>query len=87
MDQAAVWLAGSILFMLGFIVVITGLVIVNNIVHKYWKPIRVFTTDSWTLFGGSVERRFVTQDELDRIAPVLEEMKKENAERNNAPKK
>lgn len=47
MDQSAVWLAGSILTMLGFIVVIIGLVIINNILHKYWKPVRIFSHDSW----------------------------------------
>ena len=34
MDQAAVFLAGSVLTMLGFIVVIGGVVAVNNILHK-----------------------------------------------------
>lgn len=43
MDQAAVWLAGSILTMLGFIVVIGGIIIINNILHKYWKPVKLFT--------------------------------------------
>ena len=47
MDQAAVFLAGSILTMLGFIVVIAAMVVINNILHKYWKPIRIFTADSW----------------------------------------
>lgn len=43
MDQAAVWLAGSILTMLGFIVVIGGIIIINNILHRYWKPVKLFT--------------------------------------------
>ena len=47
MDQAAVFLAGSILTALGFVVVIVAAVVVNNILHKYWKPIRIFTLDSW----------------------------------------
>lgn len=47
MDQAAVWLAGSILTMLGFIVVVGGIIIINNLLHKYWKPISIFTRDSW----------------------------------------
>lgn len=47
MDQAAVWLAGSILTVLGFVVIIIGIVIVNNILHKYWKPVSIFTSDSW----------------------------------------
>ena len=49
MDQAAVWLAGSILTMLGFIVVVAGIIVINNLLHKYWKPIRIFTHDSWAI--------------------------------------
>jgi hypothetical protein len=47
MDQAAVFLGGSILTMLGFIIVVGGVVVINNIIHKYWKPVRLFTADSW----------------------------------------
>lgn len=50
MDQAAVWLAGSILFTIGFVVLIAGCVVINNILHKYWRPIRIFTQDSWKGF-------------------------------------
>ena len=39
MDQAAVFFAGSILVMLGFIVIAAGIVVINNIVSKYWKQI------------------------------------------------
>lgn len=42
MDQAAVWLAGSILFSLGMVAIIAGVVTVNNILHKYWKPVQIF---------------------------------------------
>jgi hypothetical protein len=36
-DQAAVFLAGSILTGLGFVVVVVTAVVINNIIHKYWK--------------------------------------------------
>ena len=49
MDQAAVWLGGSILTALGFVVIVIAVVIVNNILHKYWKPVKIFTADSWNL--------------------------------------
>ena len=49
MDQAAVFLAGSILTMLGFVVVFAGIVAINNMLHKYWKPVRIFTADSWNI--------------------------------------
>ena len=47
MDQAATWFAGSILVTLGFLVIIAGIVVVNNLLHKYWKPVRIFSHDSW----------------------------------------
>lgn len=61
MDQAAVWLAGSILTMLGFIVVVLGIVAINNILHKYWKPIRIFTVDSWYI---NPPKRFAEPEEV-----------------------
>lgn len=73
MDQAAVWLAGSILVMLGFIVVVAGVVVVNNIIHKYWKPVRIFTSDSWNL---NPPVGYAHQEELNRIAPQLEKEEK-----------
>jgi hypothetical protein len=36
-DQAAVFLAGSILTALGFVVIVIAAVVVNNIIYKYWK--------------------------------------------------
>lgn len=41
MESMAFWLAGSVLFTLGIIVVITGIIIINNLLHKFWKPITV----------------------------------------------
>ena len=62
-DQAAVFLAGSVLTMLGFVVIVAGVVAVNNILHRYWKPVRIFTEDSWNLGTGS---RFAEPHELDK---------------------
>ena len=70
MDQAAVFLSGSILTALGFIVVIIAIVFVNNVLHKYWKPVRFFTADSWAPFSQTP--RYATEEELARIAPKLE---------------
>ena len=64
MDQAAVFLAGSILTALGFVVVVMGIVVINNIISRYWKPIRIFTEDSWQAFGGSA--RFVESQEIEK---------------------
>jgi hypothetical protein len=63
MDQAAVFLAGSILTALGFIVVVAAIVTVNNIISKYWKPVRIFTADSWHL---NPPPRYMTDDEYTK---------------------
>jgi len=64
MDQAAVFLAGSVLTALGFIVVVIGLVVINNIIARYWRPIRIFTEDSWHSVGSSA--RFVEPSEVEK---------------------
>jgi len=70
MDQAAVWLAGSILFALGAIVLVAAIVAVNNLLHKYWKPIQFF---KWAEHPAT---RFMTEEEAARIAPVMDKQAK-----------
>ena len=63
MDQAAVFLAGSILTCLGFIVVAMAILVINNLCSKYWKPI------NWVRYEETQHElppRFVTQEELDK---------------------
>ena len=55
LEQAAIFLTGSILTMLGFIVIVIGAVVINNILHKYWKPI----TLTWY---GDHTPRFIDED-------------------------
>ena len=64
MDQAAVFLAGSILTALGFVAVVIGLVVINNIIARFWRPIRIFTEDSWKGIGGNA--RFVEPHEVEK---------------------
>jgi len=68
MDQAAVFLGGSILTMLGFVVVVAGIVAINNIFSRFWKPVRIFTPDSWT--GINPPNQFVNQEQLDKKEPA-----------------
>jgi hypothetical protein len=72
MDQAAVFLAGSILTALGFIVVVAAVVAGNNIIAKYWKPVRIFTADSWHI---NPPARYATEEELAKIEPKTKETK------------
>ena len=74
MDQAAVFLAGSILTALGFIVVVIGLVVINNIIARYWRPIRIFTEDSWKGISGNP--RFAEPPEVEKSQdPPLDKKK------------
>ena len=72
MDQSAVFLAGSILTALGFLVVIAAIVAVNNLLHRYWKPVRMFTADSWNF---NPPARYMTPEEMEKIAPHLDDKK------------
>jgi hypothetical protein len=59
MDQAAVFLAGSILTMLGFVIVAIGIIVINNLIAKYWKNLGWF---NW----HTEPARFATPEELDK---------------------
>ena len=58
-DNAASFLAGSILFSIALVVFVIGCVVVNNIIHKYWKPVNLFTPDSWKGFFPPAEIRYI----------------------------
>ena len=40
-DQASVFLAGSILTCLGFVVITIAILTVNNLIAKFWKPVKI----------------------------------------------
>ena len=40
MDQASTFLAGSILVMMGIIIIVVGIVFINNLFHRYWQPVK-----------------------------------------------
>ena len=41
-EQAAFFFVGTLLVMLGLITLTAGAVIINNILARYWKPVRIF---------------------------------------------
>ena len=71
MDNAASFLAGSILYALGCIVILIGIVIANNILYKYWKSFGWSLIPSW--FHEHGNSRFMTPEEAARVAPTLDE--------------
>jgi hypothetical protein len=79
MDQAAVFLAGSILTALGFVVFVIAVVVVNNIIHRWWKPL------GWNFGILSTPSRFATPEELEqapKIEPVIEKKNEPKAKTN-----
>jgi hypothetical protein len=39
MDKIAVFFAGSILITLGMVVIAGGVIVINNLIHQYWKQV------------------------------------------------
>ncbi len=70
LDNAAAFMLGTIAYGIGVIVLVVVVVTINNIISKYWKPIRIFTADSWNL---NPPVRFATQEEVDRIPPHMDD--------------
>ena len=71
MDQAAVFLAGSVLTVLGFLVIIGGVLVVNNLVAKYWKSWGWQMIPGW--YHENSNTRFMTHEEASKIPPTLKE--------------
>ena len=64
-DQAAVFLAGTILTALGFVVIVIAAVVINNIIHKYWKS-----------FGWNLLPMYMQKEEVPEQDPKLDKTKK-----------
>lgn len=73
LDNAAAFMLGTVGYGIGVIVLVAVVVAINNIVSKYWKPIRIFTADSWNI---NPPTRFVTEEELSRVTPVFNDKTK-----------
>jgi hypothetical protein len=75
-EQMANWLIGSILFALGVLVLVFMCVLVNNLLHKYWKPVTVvfFRNESlypkmrFTVAEDTInEPKFEPQKDIDKL--------------------
>ena len=75
-EQMANWLIGSILFALGVLVLVFMCVLINNLLHKYWKPVTVvfFSNESlypkmrFTAAEDTVnEPTFESQKDIDKL--------------------
>jgi hypothetical protein len=45
--------------MMGFVVVTIGIIVINNLIAKYWKPVK------WIKFDDA-PARFMTQEEAEK---------------------
>lgn len=69
MDNAAVFLAGTILYAIGLIIILAATIVANNLIYKYWKSF------GWTFFPAFLNHepaRFATPEEAAKIAPTLD---------------
>jgi hypothetical protein len=74
-DQMTNWLTGSILFALGCLVLVAGMILINNLLHKFWKPVTVvfMRNDSiypklrFTTPDDSKEPEFESQKDIDKL--------------------
>jgi len=41
--QAANFVTGSVLVSLGLIVIVSTILVINNLFTRFWKPVRIFT--------------------------------------------
>jgi len=42
MDKIATFFAGSILVTMGTVVIAAGIILINNLIYKHWKPVTWF---------------------------------------------
>jgi hypothetical protein len=78
LEQASIFLSGSILFALGMTALILALVAINNLIHRFWKPVTILTKESFSLFAGHQSNdpmQNLTQEEYDRLVEHLEKMR------------
>ena len=71
-DSAATFLSCAILFGAGFAILGITIIFINNIIHKYWKPVRIFTADSWAPFSALDNARFAEPQEVKTVDKTVE---------------
>ena len=72
MEQMANWLIGSILFALGAMVLVFAVVLINNLLHRFWKPVTVIILRNESLYP---KMRFATPDDHVSKEPEFEPQK------------
>ena len=77
MDKIAVFFAGSILITLGMVVIAAGVIVINNLIHQYWKKVVWFRYEYKTVyFDPKTGEQFTPSEKDATTEPALEEKKK-----------
>ena len=69
-DQASNFLVGTILMGIGFCVITVIIVAINNLLHKFWKPVNFGNFAPKYMFD--TPQRFATPEELKKIEPTVD---------------
>lgn len=70
MESAAIFMSASILITIGVIVIVIGVIIINNLFEKYWKPVKMFRYEYKPVYFRQDE----PVSELDKtVEPKMEE--------------
>lgn len=89
LEQAANFLSSGILFILGVMAVVAGAIVINNLIHKFWKPVTIFTRDSFSIFGGhhmnNDPMQNLTQEEYDKLLANLEKIRADKSQVDKKP--
>ena len=71
MDKLAVFFAGSILITISMIIIAAGTIVINNLIHRYWKPVTWFKYEYKPVYFDPK-----TGEQLDKQEPTLEKAEK-----------
>jgi len=66
-ESASNFFVGSILYTMAIVIIITGITVINNIIGKYWRPVKI-----WLPHYFNEPQRFATEEEMARVAPTLD---------------
>lgn len=71
-DNATSFLAGAILYSVGWLIILIAVVVSNNIIAKFWKSWGWKLMPQWM---NELHPRFASQEEMEKIAPQFEDLK------------
>lgn len=75
-DQASNFLVGTILMGIGFCVIAVIATAINNLLHKFWKPVNFGTFAPKYMFEQP--QRFATPEEMKKIEPTVDAVDKKS---------